>query len=79
MAFDLRFGREKLVAPGLALAFWTFVDNAAYAEAVIAGLPLAAGKFSALWTWIEPASLGVAMFLIKLVLADNAHEALQEG
>ena len=79
LAFDLCFGREKLLAPWLALALGTLVDGVAYAEAVVAGLPVVAGKLAALGARIEGAGLGVAMLLIELVLADNALEDLHAG
>jgi hypothetical protein len=79
LIFDFRFGCEKLLAPGFALALGTLVDGVAYAEAVVAGLPVVAGKLAALGARIEGAGLGVAMLLIELVLADNAHEDLHAG
>src|SRR5258708_7294796 len=78
ITFNLGLGAEKFLAPWLAATFGALIDGVANGETVVAGLALVAGKLAALRTRIKRPSFSVAVFLVKLMLTNNAHCVLQE-
>jgi hypothetical protein len=71
--FDLGLGGEELLTPRLTGALGAFISDVSHGKAVVARFALITGKCAALRTWIKRACLSVAVLLVKLVLAHNAH------
>jgi hypothetical protein len=76
LAFDLGLGGQKLIAPGFAKTFGTFIDCIPHAEAVVARAALVAGKLSAFRAGIERCLLRAAVLFVELMLANDAHGCL---
>jgi len=71
--FQSGLDAEEFFAPRLSQALWTLVNGIAYAEAVVTGSSVVAGKLSAVRAGIKRASLRAAVLFVKFVFADNTH------